>query len=81
MKPTDVLIDCVPDAERRRIARDKPGQPPPHWRVSMDGRAVLGLPTFEEAVDIALSWVAHTSSKIYRRPQPYGPPELYEPTA
>jgi len=25
--------------------------------------------------------VAHTSSKIYRRPQPYGPPELYEPTA
>jgi len=80
MKALDVLVECVPGTERRQIPRVPPGDPPPVWRVSRSGRVALGLASFQEAVAIAQDWVAHTSLRIYHRGQPYGPPQLYEPT-
>ncbi len=80
MEPLAILIDRIPDAERRRYARADAGQPPTEWRVSMDGRVAKGLQSFDEALEIARSWAANAVRRIYCRDQPYGLPRLYEPT-
>ena len=48
------------------------------WAVTAEGKTLLTIHPFTEALDTALMWVSESGGEIYRCDQPGAEPRLYK---